>query len=109
MNDLRRQLKLYQISFFSGIRIVDTNGHAGDVARGERDRARLHIRNTKTSAHDHVRRWKGPHPDMPELARPSSDGLDKRSAHVRFRVRRNGVDVQRGRQRTTGKSKADDV
>lgn len=56
------------LCLFAGVRVVDTDGHAGDVARGLGDRSRVHIRHPQAAAHDHLGGWQSSDPDLSELA-----------------------------------------
>lgn len=54
----------YSFSFLTGLRIKYFDWNSSNVARGFRDRTRIHLRHSETSANDYLRHRKGLDPDL---------------------------------------------
>ena len=91
--------------FPSGLRTVDADRNSGDVAGGERDGPRLHLRDAEAAADDHLGGGKGADPDVPQLA--GSSQQHGGPADVGHGLRGDGADVHLARRGP--ESKADDV
>jgi hypothetical protein len=88
----------------TGIWAVHTDGHSGDAASCIGNRPRVHVRNTEAAADDHVGGRQGPHPDVPQFARPSSLWCRRGPADVGDGVRRDRTYLQHRRRRAESKT-----
>ena len=88
----------------TGIWAVHTDGHSGDAASCVGNRPRLHVRDAEAAADDHVGGRQGPHPDVPQFARPASLWRWRRPADVSDGFRRDGTYVQHRRRRAESKT-----
>ena len=55
----------------SGLWIEHVDRHAGHALSRFRNRSCLHLRNSQTSANDHLRCWQSPHSDLSKFPRPA--------------------------------------
>lgn len=73
-----------EVHFFPGLRAINVNGDASDVAGRLRNRPCVHICDTEAAAYDHVRLWQAADTDVSEQPRPADN---QRAAHGGHRLR----------------------
>lgn len=88
----------------AGVRTVNADGHTGDVAGGERDRSRVHIRDAQAAADDHERGRQGADPNVSQQPGPAAVRVIGRPEDVGHRLRGDRVDVQHCRRRAESKA-----
>lgn len=89
----------------AGLRAVNTDWDPSDVASGQWDRTRLHVRHTQTPTDDHVRSREAVDSDVSQLTWPSIQHGGP--TDVGYGLRGDGADVHVTRRGP--ESKADDV
>lgn len=73
-----------KIHFFPGLRALNVNGYASDVAGRLGDRPRVHIRDAEAAADDHIGFGQATDSDVSEQPRSADD---QRAAHGGHRLR----------------------
>lgn len=92
------------IFFLAGLRTVHPDRYPSNVAGRLRDRPRLHICHSQTTADDHLGGGKTADPDVPQFAWPAQRCDDRRPTNVRHRLRGNGAELQHCGRRLKSKT-----